>query len=141
MGLPPHPKGPQENQLCHAREGGNASSSWKSNHLTTWRSNVCYTFHKLDDCLCQPYLMFFMSTLDIWVHQIWDFIILVWNLEHKSIRRDLRSYKFAKLKNNLLNFIFRWKNAKHFTRNPLWIYRRIRSEILLNYYQIGTINA
>jgi len=27
MGLPPHPKAPQENQLCHAREGGNASSS------------------------------------------------------------------------------------------------------------------
>jgi hypothetical protein len=48
--------------LC---KGASASFSWRSSHVTTWRNNAYCTFHKLDDYLHQPHLMFFMTILEI----------------------------------------------------------------------------
>ncbi len=62
--------------------------------------------------------------------------------EYKSIRWDpsscnLQNWKRSKVK-KLFNYGFRWKNAKIPTKNPLWIYRCSRYEILFNWFEIWT---
>ncbi len=67
MGLPPPPKGFQEDPLCYVKgleplrhEGQVASQHGETMHATFFTN-----WKKLWNYLCQPHLMFSMSTLEI----------------------------------------------------------------------------
>ncbi len=59
----------------------------------------------------------------------------IWTTQAYKVLLTNSNYKIEKNSKakKLFNSIIRWKNAKKPTKNPLWIYRCIRSEILFNY--------
>jgi hypothetical protein len=57
-------------------------------------------------------------------------ILLCWSKIWKtSPLKGLLALAIWKFEKKMFNFYFRWKNARNLTRNPLWIYRCIRSDI------------
>ncbi len=140
MRLPPRPKDPQEDPLCCVRgqmpllcEGWIVSQCEEAMHVAL-----------------------FTNWMIVYANPIWCYSWALW--KYRCIRSEILLYWFeiwntsplggllaltiCKIENIYIQFYFLdEKNAKNLAKNPLWIYRCIRFEILFNYFEIWNTSA
>ncbi len=140
MRLPPPQKDPQEDPLCCVRgqmpllcEGWIVSQCEKAMHVAL-----------------------FKNWMIVYANPIWCYSWALW--KYRCIRSEILLYWFeiwntsplggllaltiCKIDKKYIQFYFLdEKNAKNLAKNPLWIYRCIRFEILFNYFEIWNTSA
>jgi len=110
----------------------------------------------VSQCEEAMHVALFTNWMIVYANPIWCYSWALW--KYRCIRSEILLYWFeiwntsplggllaltiCKIENIYIQFYFLdEKNAKNLAKNPLWIYRCIRFEILFNYFEIWNTSA